>query len=142
MTEPKPCPFCGHVPKIVPWRNRGYAVICSNHKCPAQPEVAPQHYDDGWSEEKAVAVWNRRFPERETGEWEFVHYDHAVCTNCGGEFPAPFDTTEEACHGWDELPPFCPHCGAEMERKKLLRKWAAIKARQTRERRKAAKDAH
>ena len=105
-SKPQSCPFCGHVPKIVTRGFRGYAVICSNFKCPAQPEVSASH-DDAWSEEHAVAVWNRRFPEPKTGEWGFVHYDHAVCTNCGGEFHTPFETTHEACLRWDELPPFC-----------------------------------
>lgn len=78
----------------------------------------------------------KRIPaEKESGKWVRIHYDNAACSVCGGQYAAPFDTTDEACHRWDELPPFCPQCGAKMERKKLLEEWAAIERKQKRERR-------
>lgn len=55
--QPKPCPFCGEVPDVVPWHGGGpdkHMVCCSNHNCAVLPSVS------GDTRKKAVAVWNCR----------------------------------------------------------------------------------
>ena len=76
---------------------------------------------------------------RDAGEWEFLSYDEAVCSACGGVINTHFETTKEACLNWDVLHAFCPHCGAKMKKRKLLKKWAAIETSQNRGKKKGAK---
>lgn len=68
MDKIKPCPFCGHKPKIVDWNNGGYQIRCG--LCGARQDVlydsvrnmkgafAPR---DGKKE--AIEAWNRRANE-------------------------------------------------------------------------------
>lgn len=51
-------------------------------------------------------------------QWYMLSYDEAVCTHCGYNRNTPFDCTREAKEKWDELPPFCEMCGADMRREK------------------------
>lgn len=71
-----------------------------------------------------------------SAHWVFIEYETAICSGCGNDIGTPFETTKEACENWDSLYPFCPHCGAKMERggskrerEKLLKKWEAEERR-------------
>ena len=51
----KPCPFCGHAPKVK-HRDKGWYVKCMNSKC----DFAPNTSKNFNSEAEAIAAWNRR----------------------------------------------------------------------------------
>lgn len=48
------------------------------------------------------------------GHWYMISYDEAGCSCCGYDRSTPFESTREAKEKWDELPPFCEMCGADM----------------------------
>jgi len=56
--KPKPCPFCGREPKVIPWHGAGprkRAVLCDNDDyCAATPMVT------GTTRARSIANWNRR----------------------------------------------------------------------------------
>ena len=59
--ELKPCPFCGVKPemikkpiKLVPVREYGYIIACTNTLCQIQPETRLYESED------VAFVWNRR----------------------------------------------------------------------------------
>lgn len=60
MNEPKPCPFCGHMPKVFKWEpslinyKNSYEISCESDSCPASPGV------EGYSLEFATTMWNTR----------------------------------------------------------------------------------
>ena len=55
-------------------------------------------------------------PERKKGKWDFTGWQMFQCSECKHTF------TQEFLEGWSEytyeslFPPFCPNCGAKMER--------------------------
>ena len=70
--ELKPCPFCGHIPKVFPENpklegNAWGTVECVNISCPARPCVKDGEdcCDDRGSDkykEAAIQRWNTRTP--------------------------------------------------------------------------------
>lgn len=85
MTELKPCPFCGRVPKIEYCENWGYFIIC---KCGIeQSELYKQKRD-------AVRHWNRRKVCKHYG-------DKQICGRCRSR--------NLFCEA--EPQPRCPKCG-------------------------------
>ena len=62
LTMPKPCPFCGHEPRIIPWHGGPRTkrmVECSNEACHSGPYVI------GNRRYIAVKRWNTRKGEKE-----------------------------------------------------------------------------
>ena len=59
MAELKPCPFCGHTPKIERFENRFnriyFAIECHSTDCDIIPQTA--WYAD---KQEAIEAWNRR----------------------------------------------------------------------------------
>ena len=70
MLEPKPCPFCGALPRVLPtdpdlMGNAWGSVMCLNPKCLVNPECRDNSAiaDDRGSEaykQLAIRNWNRR----------------------------------------------------------------------------------
>ena len=57
---------------------------------------------------KKYKRWKRKALERQTGEWR--HYENMLtCSQCKAEF---YDEIMYYCG--DDVPRFCPNCGAEM----------------------------
>lgn len=50
------------------------------------------------------------------GHWFMISYDEAGCSCCGYDRSTPFESTREAKEKWNELPPFCEMCGADMRK--------------------------
>lgn len=104
MTELKPCPFCGRIPKVEDCGTNRFFVKC---ECGiAQDKLYFQRCD-------AVRRWNtrRQQPERKTGKWVvFEAPDELHC----GLVKCPF-CKEELIAKPDEYS-YCPNCGAKMER--------------------------
>lgn len=55
----------------------------------------------------SVAIEALSQPERPKGRWE-----DGICTNCGKDVYENLDADIWSAY----IPPFCPNCGAEMER--------------------------
>jgi predicted nucleic acid-binding Zn-ribbon protein len=55
----------------------------------------------------AFIEWLKSQPERPKGRWE-----DGICTNCGKDVYEGLDADIWSAY----IPPFCPNCGAEMER--------------------------
>ena len=75
----------------------------------------PQYGKQSLDMLKEVIALLRKGIADNSGYWGFIVRDHAVCSVCGETIHTPFDTTEEAKEHWNELYPYCPHCGAKME---------------------------
>ena len=57
MEKPKPCPFCGHEPDVIPWIESlpdKHLVACSSLDCKAHPVVSGDNINE------AIEFWNRR----------------------------------------------------------------------------------
>lgn len=75
MIKPKVCPFCGHIPVVLPTakdvelkrEGSGYGKVqCINENCPAKPFVfdGEDIIDNRGSEvykEAAIKIWNKRY---------------------------------------------------------------------------------
>lgn len=53
---PKPCPFCGKGPLLVPWHGAPWMLSCENDECDVAPSVT------GKTERGAITRWNKRAP--------------------------------------------------------------------------------
>lgn len=104
MSDLKPCPFCGNEYSLMSGEmaegsymlQPGFVFCC---ECGAEISECK-------TEAEAIEAWNRR-AERKKGKWIVHDYtlgrERYECTECKGRCDLEYN--------------FCPHCGAEMERK-------------------------
>ena len=69
--------------------------------------------------ERAAADIEATVSARPSAHWIGGEYETAICSKCGNDIDTGFDTTGEAKGKWGERYPYCPYCGAKMERDKF-----------------------
>lgn len=88
---------------------RGEAV---NWLISIMSDIGKIEHQDLWHYEQALSEIRELLeaqPERKKGEWR--HYEgYLTCSECGTEYDDDIMT-----HCGDDVPKFCPNCGAMME---------------------------
>jgi len=65
--------------------------------------------------EKLNVIGGNKKEKRDVGVWNFIGFDVAACSNCGGLISTHYENTNEAVEKWKELYPYCPFCGTKKE---------------------------
>lgn len=119
MDELKPCPFCGDAPEVrVDVKFGGVSIRCGNRECGVDVEVW------GSDEQNAIDIWNTR----ESQPCYADEADHRRCkysVNRGWvertcKQKRLFNLVSRECDGeyyqWhdEEMPRYCPSCGAKV----------------------------
>ena len=128
MTDLKPCPFCGsdNIAHRTWWNSlheTGHFIECYDCGCKTgflvddSAFVAAVHD----TEAEAIEAWNTRHERTcevtdiDTGnEAAYEHYEHIMhCKSCHHEY-GYVQYNEDGDTWMDELPNFCPNCGAKV----------------------------
>lgn len=100
----KPCPFCGGEAMVIGGEDSGYAAYC-------QECNGDGHCEVGWffTAEDAAEAWNTR-AERTCHADRHGGYTYRFeCSACG------YSSLTHNCEmRMDELPRYCPNCGAKV----------------------------
>lgn len=116
QNELKPCPFCGATPYIICNKYRhnefSWSVKCSNTNCPTIP-MTYEHTE----ERDAINNWNQRMEdvaEVKHGEWYLLKN----CANEGVYCSVCTKKVYKTDYANQKIKsPFCPNCGAKMDKK-------------------------
>lgn len=104
MDELKPCPFCGGEAECTKWwsatMSGKYATVCKKCSC------GTDYY---YTEAEAIEAWNTRAERTCRNARTYGYGFRFECCECG------YTTIVHNCTvRLDELPKYCPNCGARV----------------------------
>lgn len=111
MNDLKKCPFCGGRPHFEDYGKYGRWGVKHTCKGGTGNDRRIGIYASGFdTKQEAVDAWNARAEAQ--GHWEIIVDDYdcemMLCSVCKSEF---YDGDNDTV---DQLPNYCPNCGAEM----------------------------